>query len=79
VSACASKTYFPGPLRRAGAEPLLWTTGLLAAEAYTLEAALVAWAGGGDGAVVRERAAAAYATYQRCSASAARRLFVTGW
>jgi hypothetical protein len=40
ILACASKPYF-GPYRKpTGAEPLLWTTGLMAPEAYTLKAAL---------------------------------------
>ena len=30
ILACASKQYFAGPLRMAGAYPLLWTTGLMA-------------------------------------------------
>jgi hypothetical protein len=62
-------------LRRAGAEPLLATTGLLAAEAYTLEAAVAAWARGARPEEVREAAARAYAAHQRCSLRAARRLF----
>ena len=73
--ACASRAFFAAPLRRAGAVPWLTTTGLLAAEAYTREAAMVAWAGGGGPDEVREAAARAYAKYQRCSLRAARRLF----
>ena len=37
ILACASKQYFAGPLRASGAYPLLWTTGLMAPEAYTHE------------------------------------------
>ena len=40
VLACASKFYFAGALRPTGAQPLLWTTGLMAPEAYTMKAAL---------------------------------------
>jgi hypothetical protein len=75
VIACASKAYFAEPLRQAGARPLVWTTGLLAAEAYSLEAALEGWARGEEVGAIRERAAQAYARYQRCSRKAARRLF----
>ena len=77
--ACASKSYFQGPLRQTGAHPLLWTTGLMAPEAYVLKAALDAWSQGEDGEAVRLRAAEAYHKYQKCGLSAARRLFATGW
>ncbi|HEX6903925.1 MAG TPA: hypothetical protein VF789_29710 [Thermoanaerobaculia bacterium] len=77
--ACASKNYFQGPLRQTGAHPLLWTTGLMAPEAYVLKAALDAWSRGEGGEAVRQRAAEAYHKYQKCGLSAARRLFATGW
>jgi hypothetical protein len=79
VLACASKSYFGGPLRQTGAQPLLWTTGLMAPEAYVLKAALDGWSRGEDGEAVRLRAAEAYHRYQKCGLSAARRLFATGW
>ena len=43
VLACASRGYFREPLRAAGATARLWTTGLLAPEAYVLEAAVAGW------------------------------------
>jgi hypothetical protein len=46
VLACASKSYFASGLRPTGAQPLLWTTGLMAPEAYTLKAALDGWTAG---------------------------------
>jgi hypothetical protein len=79
ILACASKPYFTEPLRRTGARPLLWTTGLMAPEAYTLKAALDGWIGGEDGANVHERAAQAYHSYQKCGVRSARKLFATGW
>lgn len=79
VLACASKQYFRGYLKAAGAAPLLWTTGLMAPEAYTLKAALDGWIAHEDGEAIRERAARAYDQYQRCGLRAARRLFATGW
>lgn len=78
VLACASRAYFAEPLRAAGARPLLWTTGLMAPEAYTLEAALDGWAAGESDNQIRERAAIAYDRYQKCGLKAARRLLVTG-
>jgi hypothetical protein len=79
VLACISKRYFSAAVRNTGAAPLLWTTGLMAPEAYTLDAALLAWAMGGNAAEVKERAAAAYAKWQKCSLGAARKLLVSGW
>ncbi len=75
VLACASRPYFLDLLRTGGARPLLLTTGLMAPEAYVLDAAVTAFARGDTDAGVREAAAAAYAHYQKCGLSAARRLF----
>jgi hypothetical protein len=79
VLACASKSYFAPYLKNARATPLLWTTGLMAPEAYTLKAALDGWIANEDGESVRQRAAQAYDKYQHCGLRAAQRLFVTGW
>lgn len=79
ILACASKAYFAGPLARAGAHPLLWTTGLMAPEAYVLEAAIDGWMARESGDAVRTRAAAAYNRSQRCGIKAATRLFASGW
>lgn len=79
VSACASKQYFAPYIRQTGAEPLLWTTGLMAPEAYTLEAALDGWMAGERDEAIRERAAQAYNKYQKCGERAASRLFAAGW
>ncbi len=57
------------------AHALVLTTGFMAPEAYTLEAALRRFFGGGTAADVREAAAGAYASYQKCGLGAARRLF----
>ena len=77
--ACASKQYFAGTLRNTGATPVLWTTNLMAPEAYTLKAALDGWMTGESGEQIRQRAAAAYAQYQKISHGAAVKLFATGW
>jgi hypothetical protein len=79
VLACASKSFFAPYLKNTGATPLLWTTGLMAPEAYTLKAALDGWIANEDGESVRQRAAQAYDKYQHCGIRAAQRLFVTGW
>jgi hypothetical protein len=77
--ACLSKRYFAEPLRKTGARPLLWTTGLMAPEAYVMKAAIDGWVLNEDGEGIRRRAAAAYNQYQRCGTNAALRLFSTGW
>lgn len=76
VLACASQPYFRRVLRQVEAHPLLLTTGLMAPEAYTLEAAVSAFAAGKKPAEVRQAAAAAYHRYQKCGQRAALRLFV---
>lgn len=75
VLACASRQYFGAHLARAGSQPLLWTNGLMAPEAYTLTAAIESWVKTGDAAAVREAAAQAYHRYQNCGIKGARRLF----
>jgi hypothetical protein len=79
ILACASKQYFGAALRPTRAEPLLWTTNLMAPEAYTLKAALDGWIADESGGQIRQRAASAYAHYQKISQNSAARLFLTGW
>ena len=78
VLACASKQFF-GDAVASGAYPLLWTTGLMAPEAYTLKSALDGWIAGENREQVRDRAAGAYDKYQKCGIRAAHRLLTTGW
>lgn len=79
ILACISKKYFSSHLKSTGAEPLLWSTGLMAPEAYVLHDALNKWIDTKDAAQTRIAAAAAYSKYQRCSMTAAKNLLVTGW
>jgi hypothetical protein len=79
VLACASKQFFAEPMRASGAYPLLWTTGLMAPEAYTLKSALDGWIAGEDNQQIRDRAAGAYDKYQKCGFRAAHRLLTSGW
>jgi len=79
VLACASRQYFAEGVRESGAYPLLWTTGLMAPEAYTLKSALDGWMAGENAEQIRDRAAGAYDKYQKCGFRAAHRLFVSGW
>lgn len=75
VLACASRTYFLDLLRTAGAHPLLLTTGLMAPEAYSLEAALFSFVIGQPPFRIEMAAASAYHHYQKCGRQAALRLF----
>jgi len=79
ILACASKQYFAEPLRATGAYPLLWTTGFMAPEAYTLESALDGWIEQESNEEIRQRAASTYDKDQKCGLQGARRLFATGW
>ena len=79
VLACISKQFFREGLRASGADPLLWTTGLMAPEAYTLKSALDGWIAGEEHEQIRDRAAGAYDHYQKCGLKAAHRLLVSGW
>ena len=79
ILACASKSFFHELLQKSGATPLLWTTGLMAPEAYTLKAALDGWMQQESKEAIRKRAAAAYSRYQKCSETAAMRLFSSDW
>lgn len=79
ILACASRNYFSTALRASGAYPMLWTTNLMAPEAYTLKSALDGWILGESHQQIRERAAVAYDKYQKCGLRAARNLIATGW
>ena len=79
ILACISKEYFKPYLEKTGANPLVWTTGLMAPEAYTLKWALDGWILNESDADIRERAAKAYHKYQKCGMRGARRLLVTGY
>lgn len=71
ILACISKKYFAPYLAASKTRPVLWSTGLMSPEAYTLHDAIEAWLNGNNGA---DAAAAAYAKYQHCSLTAAKRL-----
>jgi hypothetical protein len=79
ILACASRNYFSEHLQKTNAKPLLWTSNLMAPEAYILHDALESWINGQSAQAVRESAAAAYAKYQKIKVSAAKKLLVTGW
>jgi hypothetical protein len=79
ILACYSKMYFETPIKKTGANPLIWTSGLIAPEAYTLELAVKGWILGETNEQIRLRAARAYNHYQKCGLKRAKRLLLTGW
>ncbi len=79
ILACFSKKYFGPHLKSTLANPLVWTSHLMAPEAYTLHDALTGYINGESAEKIRSRAALAYSKYQKCSEKAARNLLVTGW
>ena len=79
ILACTSKNYFAPHLKTTKANPLVWTTGLMCPEAYTLHDALSAYINNESTENIRTKAALAYAQHQKCSEKAARNLLVSGW
>lgn len=79
ILSCASKKYFAKLLQRTGATPLLWTTNLMAPEAYILAGALDGWLKNESDEEIRLRAVQNYNKYQNCGLKSANSLFATGW
>lgn len=75
VLACKSQDYFSSRLDKVKANPLVLTTGLMAPEAYTLNAAIQEWITGASVEEVRKAAAVSYNKYQKTGRQAAERLF----
>jgi hypothetical protein len=79
ILACYSKKFFSPLLRETKANPLVWTSHLMAPEAYILHDALTGYIRNETGEQIRNRAALAYSKYQKCSVKAASNLLITGW
>ncbi|WP_231372757.1 hypothetical protein [Aureivirga sp. CE67] len=79
ILACYSREFFSPEIKKANANPILWTTHLMAPEAYTLKAAIDGWMNNETGKQIDERAAQAYHKYQKCGIRGARNLFTTGF
>ena len=79
ILACYSQEFFSPEIAAAQAHPLLWTTHLMAPEAYTLRSAIEGWLHNETGAQIEERAAQTYHAYQKCGIRGARNLFTTGF
>ena len=79
ILACYSKSYFSPLLQDAGVRPLVWTTGLMAPEAYTVHDAISGYVKNESVESIRSKAALAYSQYQKCSEKAGRNLLVSGF
>ncbi|MCH2032247.1 MAG: hypothetical protein MK202_01910 [Tenacibaculum sp.] len=77
ILACYSKNYFQPHLRQANINPLVWTTGLMAPEAYTIHDAIEGYMNKESNEAISLRAAKAYHKYQKCGLKGAQRLLVT--
>lgn len=78
ILACYSKRFFQPHLQQTKARPLVWSTGLMSPEAYTLHDAIESYIKKEPAESIRTSAAKAYSKYQKCSEKAARGLLVTG-
>jgi hypothetical protein len=79
ILACISKKYFGPVVAQTGANPLLWTTGLMCPEAYTLHDAAREYVRHASTDVIRASAIKAYAKGQHCGEKEAGNLLVSGW
>lgn len=79
ILACFSKKFFSPYLAQAKVNPVLWTSHLMAPEAYIIHDALEAYLNNKNQEEIRSKAAEVYARYQKCSLKAAKNLLVTGW
>lgn len=77
ILACVSKSYFSKYIKQADANPLVWTTGLMCPEAYTVHDAISGYVLNESNEQIRNRAANAYSKFQKCSIYAAKKLLVT--
>jgi hypothetical protein len=79
ILACVSRDYFSDYIKASNANPLVWTTGLMCPEAYTVHDAIIGFVNYESNEKIRNRAALAYSKHQKCSIKAARNLLVTGF
>lgn len=79
ILACYSKSYFSPHMDTNYINPLVWTSGLMCPEAYTIHDAISGYLNNETNERIRTRAALAYAKYQKCGEKAARNILITGW
>lgn len=79
ILACYGRHFFGPYLKKTRAQPILWSTGLMSPEAYTLHDAIDAYVSGQTTSQLTLKAAQAYSTYQHCSLKAALKLLVSDY
>lgn len=79
ILACYSKRFFSPHLSNSNINPLVWSTNLMAPEAYVIHDAITGYINNEDNQQIRNRAAKAYSKFQKCSEKAAKNLLVTNW
>lgn len=79
ILACFSKMYFSEHLKEANVNPLVWTSGLMCPEAYTIHDAISGYLKKENNSQIQMRAAQAYNKYQKCGITASKNLLVTDW
>jgi len=79
ILACISKRFFGRYIKNTKSRPLVWTTQLMAPEAYTVHDAISGFVLGETPQQIQQRAAKAYSKYQKCTLKAANGLLVTGF
>lgn len=79
ILACYGRHYFGPYLKKTLAQPILWSTGLMSPEAYTLHDAIDAYISGQSTSQLNLNAAKAYSKYQHCSLKAALKLLVSDY
>lgn len=77
--ACYSKHYFNEYMKNYNVNPLVWSRGLMSAEAYTLKWAIDGWLKNETNEQIVNRARKAYNHYQKCGMTGARNLLTTGF
>ncbi|NHN27895.1 hypothetical protein FIA58_019635 [Flavobacterium jejuense] len=65
--ACYSKRFFSSDMNEAKSKPLVWTTGLMCPEAYSIHDAINQYCNGGNEFMIVDAVAKVYAKYQKCS------------
>ncbi|RRJ92727.1 hypothetical protein EG240_02305 [Paenimyroides tangerinum] len=79
ILACFSKRFFGPLMQENNVNPIVWTSNLMAPEAYIIHDAITGYLNNETNEEIRNRAAQAYSKYQKCSLKAARNLLVTDW
>lgn len=79
IISCLSKPYFEPLIKPSGANPLVWTSAVVAPESYTLDYILNAWLLKKSNEEILQSAITGYCKYQKCDVSIGKTIFVTGY